>query len=230
MSFNSAKLEREDVTGSAKISAQPRKNAKKKSNFWKKQARIWHWISGAVCLVGMLLFSFTGITLNHAADIPATPQTVTLTMTLDGDGFDALANQPEDGVTEQLPRETIRALRSGIGVNTSGREAEWTDFDVYVGLPRPGGDAWLAIERETGAVEYERTTRGAISWLNDLHKGRNTGTVWFWFIDIFSVAAILFCLTGLWLLQIHAGKRAITWPLTIAGLVVPAVLAIFFIH
>ena len=178
----------------------------------------------------MLLFSFTGITLNHAADIPATPQTVTLTMTLDGDGFDALANQPEDGVTEQLPRETIRALRSGIGVNTSGREAEWTDFDVYVGLPRPGGDAWLAIERETGAVEYERTTRGAISWLNDLHKGRNTGTVWFWFIDIFSVAAILFCLTGLWLLQIHAGKRAITWPLTIAGLVVPAVLAIFFIH
>tara|TARA_X000000950_G_scaffold237113_2_gene288429 strand:- start:100469 stop:101158 length:690 start_codon:yes stop_codon:yes gene_type:complete len=208
----------------------PKSRPKKKSNFWKKQARIWHWISGAVCLVGMLLFSFTGITLNHAADIPATPETVSEMMTLEGPGFDALLSQPEDGTTPSLPRETIRALRSGIGVNTAGREAEWTDFDVYVALPRPGGDAWLAIDRETGEVEYERTTRGVISWLNDLHKGRNTGSVWFWFIDIFSVAAILFCLTGLWLLQIHAGKRAITWPLTIAGLVVPAALAIFFIH
>lgn len=223
-------MESNDAAVPANISTHAKKRMKKKSNFWKKQARIWHWISGAVCLVGMLLFSFTGITLNHAADIPATPETVTYTMTLDGAGFSALAEQPEDGMTEQLPLETIRALRSGIGVNASGREAEWTDIDVYVGLPRPGGDAWLAIDRETGVVEYERTTRGTISWLNDLHKGRNTGTVWFWFIDIFSVAAILFCLTGLWLLQIHAGKRAITWPLTIAGLVVPAVLAIFFIH
>ena len=33
--------------------------------------RQWHWISGAVCLVGMMLFALTGITLNHAADIPA---------------------------------------------------------------------------------------------------------------------------------------------------------------
>lgn len=203
---------------------------KKKSTFWKKQARIWHWISGAVCLIGMLLFSVTGITLNHAGDIPATPQTTTQTMSLEGEAFASLIDQPESGTTPSLPREVVRALRSGINVNVAGRTAEWTDFDVYVGLPRPGGDAWLAIDRETGEVEYELTRRGVISWLNDLHKGRNTGMVWFWFIDIFSVAAIFFCLTGLWLLQIHAGKRAITWPLTIAGLAIPAVIALFFIH
>ena len=39
--------------------------------------RQWHWISSAVCLVGMLLFAFTGITLNHAADIEASPQVQT---------------------------------------------------------------------------------------------------------------------------------------------------------
>ena len=71
----------------------------------------------------------------------------------------------------------------------------------------------LAIDRETGLVEYE-TTRGAISYLNDLHKGRNTGLGWAIFLDVFSLATIFFCLTGLWLLQIHSGKRAITWPLT----------------
>ncbi len=210
--------------------AAPRPRPKKKSNFWKRQARIWHWISGAVCLVGMILFSITGITLNHAADIPATPKIETREMVMEGAGFDALTSQPSDGTTDSLPRETIRALRSGIGVNAAGKTAEWTDFDVYVGLPRPGGDAWLAIDRETGAVEYELTTRGVVSWLNDLHKGRNTGIVWYWFIDVFSVAAIFFCLTGLWLLQIHAGKRAITWPLTLLGLAIPAVIALFFIH
>ena len=206
------------------------KKPKKQKNFWKKQARIWHWISGAVCLVGMLLFSVTGITLNHAADIPAKPVTKSLEATLTPDELAVLNTAPTSGTTPALPKETIRALRHHLGVNASGRTAEWTDVDVYVGLPRPGGDAWLAIDRETGFVEYEVTNRGAVSWLNDLHKGRNTGTVWFWFIDIFSVAAILFCLTGLWLLQIHAGKRAITWPLTILGLVIPAALAIFFIH
>ena len=40
--------------------------------------RQWHWISSALCLVGMILFAFTGITLNHAADIKAEPVTVTL--------------------------------------------------------------------------------------------------------------------------------------------------------
>ncbi|NIV36045.1 MAG: hypothetical protein GWN58_43325, partial [Anaerolineae bacterium] len=33
---------------------------------WLGTLRQWHWISSALCLVGMLLFSVTGITLNHA--------------------------------------------------------------------------------------------------------------------------------------------------------------------
>ena len=31
--------------------------------FWLKQMRQWHWISAAICLIGMLLFAVTGITL-----------------------------------------------------------------------------------------------------------------------------------------------------------------------
>ena len=51
--------------------------------FWKRQVRTWHWMSGAVCLIGMLLFALTGITLNHAGQIPASPRTVERTMVLD---------------------------------------------------------------------------------------------------------------------------------------------------
>jgi hypothetical protein len=34
----------------------------------------WHWINSAVCLIGMLLFAVTGLTLNHAAKIEAKPR------------------------------------------------------------------------------------------------------------------------------------------------------------
>ncbi len=210
--------------------ARPRPARKRQGNFWKKQARIWHWISGAICLIGMLLFAVTGITLNHAADIPASPVTRSFETTLSPAAMRALSAEPEDGTTGSLPRDIVRQLRSDLSVNVSGQTVEWTDIDAYIALPRPGGDAWLAIDRETGLVEYETTSRGAISYLNDLHKGRNTGLAWAVFLDVFSLATIFFCLTGLWLLQIHSGKRAITWPLTLAGLAVPVLVILFFIQ
>ncbi|ACT59863.1 PepSY-associated TM helix domain-containing protein [Hirschia baltica] len=207
-----------------------KKSARKKaSNFWKKQARIWHWISGAICLIGMLLFAVTGITLNHAADIKTTPKISNAAVTSDEAMMGSVRALPLEGESV-LPKDLVRYLRRELNVNTAGRSAELTDIDIYVGLPRAGGDAWLAIDRETGLVEYESTSRGAISYLNDLHKGRNTGTVWAVFLDVFSIATIFFCLTGLWLLQIHSKKRAITWPLTIGGLAVPVVILFFFAH
>ncbi len=205
-------------------------SSKKVANFWKKQARIWHWISGAVCLIGMLLFAVTGITLNHAADIKTKPQINSAEITLSRDALRHLTTLPLEGEIDALPREIVHLLRRELGINTAGREAELTDIDVYVGLRRPGGDAWLAIDRETGLVEYETTSRGTISYLNDLHKGRDTGLAWAIFLDVFSVATIFFCLTGLWLLQIHSAKRAITWPLTIGGLALPVLLLFFFVH
>ena len=78
-----------------------------------------------------------------------------------------------------------------------GRAAEWSSDEIYVAMPRPGGDAWLRIDRASGDAEFEDTRRGWVSYLNDLHKGRNAGTAWSWFIDAFAVACLIFTLTGL---------------------------------
>lgn len=109
-------------------------------------------------------------------------------------------------------------------------KGEWTEVDVYLSLPRPGGDAWLTIDRVSGDVFYEVTRRGAVSYLNDLHKGRNTGPAWSLFLDVFAVACIVFCLTGLWLLQIHSRSRGSTWPLVGAGIGLPVILLLFLVH
>ncbi|MEH6490090.1 PepSY-associated TM helix domain-containing protein [Hyphomonas oceanitis] len=198
--------------------------------FIKRQIRTVHWMSGAVCLIGMLLFAATGITLNHAGSLTAKPVITDAETTLTPALTAMLADGPDSGTTPALPTAVARQLKSELGADAAGQTAEWTDIDVYVALPRPGGDGWVSIDRETGEVVYEATQRGPVAYLNDLHKGRNTGTAWSWFLDIFAVATMLFCLSGLWLLQIHSARRASTWPLTIAGLAVPVLLLLVFVH
>ncbi len=137
----------------------------------------------------------------------------------------------EPAVSKKALSSNISAwLQREVGVNTSGRDTEWSAKEIYVALPRPGGDAWLSIERDTGAVSHEVTDRGWIAYLNDLHKGRHTGKAWSWFIDLFAGAAIIFCLTGLLLLQLHAKRRRATWPIVGMGLIIPTLLVVLFIH
>ncbi|WP_454758736.1 PepSY-associated TM helix domain-containing protein [Caulobacter segnis] len=198
-------------------------------SFWLKQLHQWHWISAAVSLIGMMLFAITGITLNHAGQIEAQPKVVSRKATLPPDLLAVLAKRPEEG-KRPLPVQLEPFLDKAVGAEVAGREGEWSADEVYVALARPGGDAWVSIDRETGAVEHEKTTRGAVSLLNDLHKGRNTGKAWAWFIDIFAAACVIFTVTGLILLQFHARARPLTWPLVALGLAAPLILIILFVH
>jgi hypothetical protein len=201
--------------------------------YWLKTLHHWHWISSAVCLIGMLLFAITGITLNNAAHIEASPKVVNRKAQLTPPLMAALVAHKPSGKKDDkapLPLELRAFLLTQVSAEVGGRDAEWSDDEVYVSLPRPGGDAWVRINREDGEVEYELTERGWVSYLNDLHKGRNTGVVWSWFIDVFAVACLAFSITGLFILKLHATNRPGTWPIVGLGLVIPVVLAILFIH
>ena len=210
----------------APVRAQPKK---KKRSFWLKQLHSWHWISSAISLIGLLLFAFTGITLNHAADVEGSPQTVEKSATLPATLLKQVAPDSAPDSKKPLPTPIAAWVEKEIGLRPAG-EAEWSADEIYLALPRPGGDGWVSIDRQSGEVTSESTSRGWISYLNDLHKGRNTGTAWKWFIDIFAAACFVFATTGLLLLQLHAAKRPSTWPLVALGFAIPAVLITAFIH
>lgn len=196
--------------------------------FWLRTLHQWHWISSAVCLIGMLLFSLTGITLNHASKIEAKPQVQNLQLELPAPVLKALGER-EDG-NAPLPARVADWLSNRLDVSIGSREAEWSPEEIYLSMPGPGSDAWLSIDRETGAVEFEKTRRGWVSYFNDLHKGRNAGPGWGWFLDVFAVACLVFCITGLFLLHLHARQRRMTWPLVGLGLLIPLLIALLLIH
>lgn len=194
-----------------------------------KQIYQWHWISSGICLVGMILFAFTGITLNHAGSIEARPAVRMQTGQLPRDLLAELQQAPASS-KQPVPLRIRRWLSGEMRVDVTGREAEWSAQELYIALPRPGGDAWMSIDRSNGAISFEVTDRGWIAYLNDLHKGRHTGSAWGWFLDLFSLAAIVFSLTGLLLLQLHSRSRPATWPIVGLGLMIPLFLLVFLVH
>lgn len=175
----------------------------------------------------MVLFAVTGITLNHAGQIEAQPQVTLRTAQLP----EPLRAQWADAEPDATARAGLQQwLRDQWQLRSTLDGLEWDNDELYLPLPRPGGDGWLSADLTSGEVEYEVTDRGWISWLNDLHKGRNTGLAWSWFLDLFAVACLVFSLTGLLLLYLHGRQRPGTWPVVGLGLVIPLLLIVLFMH
>src|SRR5688572_17786995 len=130
--------------------------------YWLKTLHQWHWISSALCLLRILVFSFTGITLNHAAQIESQPRITEKQEQMPASLLNQLSRAagPKDA---PLPASVREWLDQALSVRVGARPAEWSEEEVYIALPRPGGDAWVNIDLESGEVSYEHTDRGWIS-------------------------------------------------------------------
>src|SRR5690349_15174894 len=127
--------------------------------FWLKHLHQWHWMSAAMCLIGMVLFSITGFTLNHASWIGAKPEVTTQTAQLPAPLLAQLKKTGETDADDKaaLPAPVADWLGETLSVRVAQRETEWSDDEIYVSLPRPGGDAWLTVNLEDGEVTHELT-------------------------------------------------------------------------
>lgn len=182
---------------------------------------------GLACI---LFFAATGLTLNHAASIAGKSTTIRKTARLPRADLALLGGNAAAGATRALPPRIAADAGQALGMTAPAGPAEWSDETIDVDLARPGAEGTLSIDRASGALDYELTRHGWIAWANDLHKGRHAGAIWFWFIDLLAVAVLVFALTGLCLLQLHARHRPRTWPVVGFGLALPIVLLLLFVH
>src|SRR5262245_7409009 len=100
-------------------------HAQKKRAFWLKHLHQWHWMSAAACLVGMILFSITGLTLNHAALIPATPKVTSIHARLPARLAADLRRIAADHADSKapLPEDVSQWIAEQMSVRVAGVEA-----------------------------------------------------------------------------------------------------------
>src|SRR3546814_20545732 len=98
----------------------------------------------------------------------------------------------DDERKAELPTTLGAWLDDNLQTHVAGRAAEWSADEIYLSLPRPGGDGWLSIDRARGAVAYELTRRGHNPYINDLPKGPHPGAAWRGFPAVFPLACLVF--------------------------------------
>src|SRR3546814_2484000 len=111
----------------------------------------------------MLLFSISGLTLNNASLIDASPKVATRQAQLPPALLDQLKTAPAHPKHALVPPPVAQWLDSELGAQVADRASEWSPDELYVSLPRAGGDAWLSIDLADGAVAYERPDSGRIA-------------------------------------------------------------------
>jgi uncharacterized protein len=121
--------------------------------FWMRQLHQWHWISSALCLMGLLLFALAGIILNHARQIEVAGQVTHRHVMLSSGRYAAIDGDDERKAA--LPVDVVAWLDDSLQAHVAGRAAEWSADEICLPMPRPGGDGWLSIDRAGGMAEYE---------------------------------------------------------------------------
>ena len=212
--------------------------------------RKWHWMSAALCFMCLLLFSVTGITLHHSRLILPEPSVTHINGVLPEIILPALVLHHEQKKLA-MPAAVVDWLFANkkIVINENNRADAKKEFSnnapekikgavkednqlkqFYAVFNRPSVSEKITINIATGEFNYEKTDKGWLAYFNDLHKGKNTGMAWVYFMDMFSVACIIFSITGFILLQRYAKTRAKTWPLLAAGFFMPIFFMLFLIH
>lgn len=170
--------------------------------------------------VALLFFAVTGVTLNHPDwfyDGAERTRDVEGELPLGLLGGDA----PRTAEGMEVDRlGLVEALRSRHQVRGALAELRIDEYECSVAFKGPGYAADALVDRETGAYELTETLHGFVAIINDLHKGRDSGSGWSWLIDVSAILMVLVSVTGLLLLLFLRHRRVSGLVVTLVGGVV----------
>ena len=157
----------------------------------------------------LFFFAVTGLTLNHTEWFgdaqKATQQKGALNT--------AWMKAPEK-------LEIVEYLRTKHGVHGALSDFRIDDAQLAVSFKGPGYTADTFIDRNSGTYELTETRMGFVAIINDLHKGRDSGKVWGWMIDLSAALMVVVSISGM-VLILFLQKRLVT------GLVTAAIGCVF---
>jgi hypothetical protein len=174
----------------------------KKVQLWARRLHIY--ISMSLLLI-VLFFSITGITLNRPylfvkkqAEIQQTTLLLPSTLFSSNKG----KYSPDKNVLLSYLNEQgkLSGTPSEMQMFTEVEDGVLIEGEISLDYKGPGYSSTVFIDMVTQQASIETTNYGLVAVFNDLHKGRNSGEVWRWFIDISALLMVLFVLTGVCLL------------------------------
>lgn len=165
----------------------------------------------------LMFFCITGLFLNHTAWFSSNA----------GSSIERI-NLPKDLAAQLMQSQDppLDMLKSYVQKQTGLTEPRKVDLDLELGewtfdYPLPAGYAFVTIFIAEAVMEIEIQRGTLIAVMNDLHKGRHTGTTWSWVIDISAILLCLLSMTGLFILFQQAKWRVSGVLLVILGTLAP---------
>lgn len=137
----------------------------------------------------LLFFAVTGITLNHQSVLNGEPKASRFTGKLDVSWVSPGREVARDDI--------VAALRRAHHIKAALKDFRVEDTEIAVTFKGPGYAADGFIDRKQGTYDLTESRLGLVAIINDLHKGRDTGSVWADIIDISAAFMVLVSLTGL---------------------------------
>jgi len=158
----------------------------------------------------LLFFAATGLTLNHAEWFEGQRNVARYQGVMDAAWMktsdpNAVA---QDKIVEYLRR--VHRIKGAVS------EVHVDEAQCEVLFKGPGYEADASIDRNTGKYNLTVSRFGLVAVLNDLHKGRDTGSKWSTVIDFSAALMTLVSLTGLTLIFFLNKRR-------LFGLVIAAI-------
>jgi len=186
---------------------------------YKREIATWtRWVHIYLSLfsfTALLFFAVTGITLNH-------PSWMDGQQKVDQVKGNVAVNwvHPDSSRVKELM--VVEYLRNRYHINAPLSDFLVQETECSISFKGPGYAAEGIIDRVTGGFELTIARSGLIAILNDLHKGRDSGTTWARFIDISAILMSLVSLTGFLMIFFLKKKR-------FSGLLITAIGAILMV-
>lgn len=183
---------------------------------WRKWFRVVHRDFGYLFFGLTLVYSFSGIALNHLSDWNPNYVIVRKEITIDN----------PSRLVKGITKDEVRKIMEEIGESRSYKNHYFPESNQLKVFLKGGS---VMIDTETGYGLLEKVTRRPFfREVNYLHY--NPQESWTWVSDLFAGALIILAITGLFLVR---GAKGITgrgaW-LTLLGIIIPIIFLIIYFY
>ncbi len=158
-------------------------------DFYRHARYVHGWLSAFAFLI-LIFFALTGLFLNNPSWFEPAKDENTVTVTMSPELI-SKAKAQENPSTDIL--NFVRTKQPVVGRFQS---SEVMDNEVMIRLESPAGstDVWAMLD--TGEIEVTTKPASTVSLINDLHRGKNSGTAWSWLIDISAIVILFLSIAG----------------------------------